>query len=215
MMVHSLLISKLQIKSETNYFKLHISNLDFFSSIILNSIMKRKTFVYLILASFNFIYLSPTQAQDRLCADGQRSYFDVCPEDSKPGLIQNDKTPKQITKEINSVSTSTESQDTSSSLCRVGDRSEFFFPDDQQWYPGKVIGVKPNQCKVAYDGYGSEDDEWVGPERMRLLVLWTDGKKYSAKVIYKKGNRYMVTYEGYDSSDDELVDLSQLSIKTK
>jgi hypothetical protein len=179
--------------------------------------MKKKIFCGFLVAGLNFINLSTALAQDRVCADGQRSYFDVCPEDNNSRTLQNDPTPKPITKEINpGVTSNTQfNNQPASSLCRVGDKSDFFWPDDQTWYRGKVIDVKPNQCKVTYEGYNAEDDEWVGPERMRLLVLWSDGKKYAAKVLSRKGGKYLVTYEGYASSEDELVDLNQLSIKTK
>jgi hypothetical protein len=48
---------------------------------------------------------------------------------------------------------------------------------------------------------------------MRLLVLWSDGKKYPATVIRKQGNKYLVKYDQYDASYNEVVELRQLSVR--
>ena len=109
---------------------------------------------------------------------------------------------------------SANNENKTSQLCTVGVKSKFLWPQDKQWYAGKVIDVRPDACRVRYDGYGAEDDAWVAPENMRLLVRWKDGKQYPATVVRKQGsNKYLVKYEGYGDSDNEVVDLSQLSIR--
>lgn len=35
------------------------------------------------------------------------------------------------------------------------------------WYPAEVLAVNGEQCRIHYAGYGSNWDEWVGPERVR------------------------------------------------
>jgi hypothetical protein len=101
-----------------------------------------------------------------------------------------------------------------SQLCTVGVKSKFFWAADKKWYDGTVIDTKPDTCRVHYEGYGNEDDAWVTPENMRLLVLWQDGKKYPARVLNKQSQgKYLVKYEGYDDASNEVVDLSQLSIR--
>jgi hypothetical protein len=35
------------------------------------------------------------------------------------------------------------------------------------WYPAHVIGIKGNSLKIRYDGYSSNWDEWVGPDRYK------------------------------------------------
>ena len=98
-----------------------------------------------------------------------------------------------------------------SSLCKVGMKSKFFWATDKKWYDGTVIDVKSDACRVHYHGYSKEDDAWVTPENMRLLVLWKDGKQYPAQVVRKQGpGKYLVKYDGYDSSSNEVVDLAQL-----
>ena len=101
-----------------------------------------------------------------------------------------------------------------SSLCAVGVKSRFFWPQDKKWYAGTVIDVRPDACLVHYDGYGNEDNGWVKPEHMRVLVLWKDGKQYPASVLRKQADKkYLVKYDGYDDSSNEVVDLAQLSIR--
>jgi len=116
--------------------------------------------------------------------------------------------------ETTSSATATAPVKSVSSLCTVGVKSRFFWPNDKKWYSGTVIDVRPDACLVHYDGYGNEDNGWVKPEHMRLLVLWKDGKKYPAVVLRKQSDKkYLVKYEGYDDSSNEVVDLVQLSIR--
>ena len=101
----------------------------------------------------------------------------------------------------------------SAQLCTVGTKSRFLWPQDNKWYAGTVIEAASDQCKVTWTGYGRDQDSWVAPQHMRLLVLWADGKKYPATVIRKQGNKYLVKYENYDSSHNEVVELRQLSVR--
>ena len=101
----------------------------------------------------------------------------------------------------------------SAQLCTVGTKSRFFWPQDNKWYAGTVIEAASDQCKVTWTGYGRNQDSWVTPQNMRLLVLWTDGKRYPATVIRKQGNKYLVKYDQYDASYNEVVELRQLSVR--
>ncbi len=54
-----------------------------------------------------------------------------------------------------------------SGICVAGKRVEILYAD--KWYPG-VVQKGPDQmgtCLVAYDGYGSNWDEWVSLQRLR------------------------------------------------
>lgn len=37
------------------------------------------------------------------------------------------------------------------------------------WYPAQIVAVDGQRYKIHYDGYGSEDDEWVDASRMRPI----------------------------------------------
>ena len=101
----------------------------------------------------------------------------------------------------------------SAQLCTVGTRSQFFWPQDNKWYSGTVIEAASDRCKVTWAGYGKDQNSWVTPENMRLLVLWADGKRYPASVISKNGNKFLVKYDQYDASHNEVVELRQLSVR--
>ncbi|BAE52056.1 agenet domain-containing protein [Paramagnetospirillum magneticum] len=95
-------------------------------------------------------------------------------------------------------------------LCPVGKSVKVNWKGD--WYPAKVTKAEPARCFIAYDGYGREDDEWVGPDRLPIKVSWK-GEWYPAKVIQVQGDKYKIHYDGYASSDDEVVDVSRIQVR--
>src|SRR5690606_5709788 len=52
-------------------------------------------------------------------------------------------------------------------LCVPGQAVEVLYAG--QWYPARVIEGPDNSgtCKISYDGYGSNWDEWVNAQRLR------------------------------------------------
>ncbi len=103
--------------------------------------------------------------------------------------------------------------------CSVGDSAQVEWKG--AWYPATVTKVNGDQCFIHYKGYGSNWDEWVGPNRIKITgasapaasshsdgdpvqVLWK-GTWYPAHVIGVKGNTLKIHYDGYDSSWDEWV----------
>jgi len=63
-----------------------------------------------------------------------------------------------------------------------------------------------------WTGYSKDQDSWLTPQNMRLLVHLTDGKRYPANAIRKQGNKYLVKYDQYDAIHNEVVELQQLSV---
>jgi mbt repeat./RNA binding activity-knot of a chromodomain. len=99
--------------------------------------------------------------------------------------------------------------------CSSGDSAQVLW--NGNWYPAHVLKGKGSQCLIHYDGYGSNWDEWVGPERIKLAyapaafgkgdpvrILWK-GNWWPAHVIGVKGSQIKIHYDGYDSSWDEWV----------
>lgn len=93
------------------------------------------------------------------------------------------------------------------------------------WYAGMVVdGPRPDgTCYITYDGYDSSWDEWVTPDRLRLVggalqsaqvcspgrsvrIEWR-GQWYDGWVLEgpQSDGRCYITYDGYDSSWDEWV----------
>ncbi|MBI2768838.1 MAG: RNA-binding protein [Burkholderiales bacterium] len=102
-------------------------------------------------------------------------------------------------------------------VCSVGDQAQVFWKG--QWYGARVTRVNETQtrCFIRYDGYGSEWDEWVSSERIRVAgaaprykvgddvqVAWK-GKWWPASVISVGEGRWKIHYDGYESSWDEWV----------
>jgi len=58
----------------------------------------------------------------------------------------------------------------SNGLCVKGSTVSVYYAG--QWYPAKVLEGpdKMGTCKISYDGYGSNWDEWVSAKRMRAEV---------------------------------------------
>lgn len=113
-------------------------------------------------------------------------------------------------------------------VCSVGDQAEVLWKGT--WYAAKVTRVNEEQtrCFIRYTGYGSEWDEWVGQDRIRIKgaavsadgfsagdeveVKWK-GSWYPASVLETKGNKYKIHYDGYSDSWDEWIDPSRIRAK--
>jgi hypothetical protein len=116
----------------------------------------------------------------------------------------------------------------SAATCAVGDKAHVLWKGT--WYPASVLKAKGTECFIHYDGYGSNWDEWVGPDRIRVTssgaptptmasafgegdavsVLWK-GTWYPAHVLkVQGGGRYRIHYDGYDNSWDENVGPSRI-----
>jgi RNA binding chromodomain-containing protein/agenet domain-containing protein len=112
--------------------------------------------------------------------------------------------------------------------CGAGDKAQVLWKGT--WYPATVLKAKGAECFIHYDGYGSNWDEWVGPDRIKVTssgasapaaaasfsegdpvsVLWK-GTWYPAHVLkVLGGDRYRIHYDGYDNSWDENVGPSRI-----
>jgi hypothetical protein len=104
-------------------------------------------------------------------------------------------------------------------VCSVGDRADVLWKG--KWYSASVTRVNDTQsrCYIHYTGYGSNWDEWVGQDRIRILahatapafragdpvaVKWK-GKWYPASVLRAHNGKYHIHYDQYDNSWDEWV----------
>lgn len=103
-------------------------------------------------------------------------------------------------------------------VCSVGDKAEVLWKG--KWYGARVnrVNETQTQCFIRYDGYGSEWDEWVGADRIKVAgrampgfkvadpvqVLWK-GKWYPASVIAVGQGQWRVHYDGYGAEWDEWV----------
>lgn len=95
-------------------------------------------------------------------------------------------------------------------LCTVGRSTDVLWKGN--WYKAKITEAKPDLCKVTYDGYTKDDDEWVDPTRLKIRVLWK-GEWYPAKAIKKDGNNFLVSYDGYGAEDNEIVPPSRMQLR--
>lgn len=117
----------------------------------------------------------------------------------------------------------------SAALCAAGDKAQVLWKGT--WYPATAIKSNGAQCYIHYDGYGSNWDEWVGADRIKVTsssgaapaavtasfkegdpvsVLWK-GTWYPASVLkVLGGGRYRIHYDGYDASWDENVGPSRI-----
>jgi len=50
---------------------------------------------------------------------------------------------------------------------RVGDRLEVYHRS--YWYPSRIVAIEGTRYRIHYEGYGSQDDEWVDASRMRPI----------------------------------------------
>jgi len=100
---------------------------------------------------------------------------------------------------------------------------------DGRWFPATILAVEgPGRYRIHYDGWGSDWDEVVGPDRMdlsgktsapsapppgepgyrtgaRVSINW-NGSWYDGTVIAVEGpERYRVHYEGWSADSDEVV----------
>jgi hypothetical protein len=108
-------------------------------------------------------------------------------------------------------------------LCSVGDGADVLWKG--KWYAAKVSRVNEDQsrCYIHYNGYGSNWDEWVGADRIRVharaaagykvgdpvMVKWK-GAWYPASVLKSQGGNFYIHYDGYDNSWDEWVGTNRI-----
>jgi hypothetical protein len=113
-------------------------------------------------------------------------------------------------------------------VCSVGDKADVLWKGT--WYPATVTKVNDDQsrCFIRYTGYGSEWDEWVGQDRIRIKeagastaafgvgdaveVKWK-GSWYPASVLETKNGKYKIHYDGYSNSWDEWVGPNRIRAK--
>jgi len=109
----------------------------------------------------------------------------------------------------------------------VGQRVDVWDGDDEDWYEATILKVREKknllEYKVHYEGYDSEDDDWVDPSDVRsrdfgdpddngyavgqTVKVWDEDEEewYSAVIRKAKEDEYFVHYIGYGTSDDEWV----------
>ena len=109
-------------------------------------------------------------------------------------------------------------------ICAVGDKAQVLWKGS--WYGARVQRTNDEQtrCFIRYDGYGSEWDEWVMGDRIKVvqtatpagwrvgdevMVYWK-GSWYPASVISASPGRWKIHYDGYAKSWDEWVDSSRI-----
>jgi hypothetical protein len=117
-------------------------------------------------------------------------------------------------------------------VCSVGDKAQVLWKG--AWYGARVQRVNEEQtkCYIRYDGYGSEWDEWVMGDRIKVvqsaagggaastpvagwrvgddvMVYWK-GQWYPASVIAASPGRWKIHYDGYAKSWDEWVDSGRI-----
>lgn len=91
-----------------------------------------------------------------------------------------------------------------------------------RWYEAVVLATQSDQTLIHYVGYDSSWDEWVGPNRRRVIaqrahiaagqwrigdpveVEWS-GTWWKATVLDVNGADTLIRYDGYGSSWDEWV----------
>lgn len=98
----------------------------------------------------------------------------------------------------------------SAELCRAGKKTKALFKGD--WIYATITEAAPAKCKITYAGFTMNNDEWVGPERLKIKVLW-HGKWFPAHVIKKDGENYLIGYEGNKAKDNETVPISRIRIQ--
>ena len=97
--------------------------------------------------------------------------------------------------------------------CKVNDKVRVLWKG--KWYPGTVKDVRGRDCYVNPDGYESNFNQWVGPDRIRypksdidvgdvVYVFWK--KDWAAADIIEVGdNKWKVHYKGHSNLLDEWV----------
>jgi len=109
-------------------------------------------------------------------------------------------------------------------LCMPGNSAEVLWKGN--WYSATVRKAQTNRCYIHYTGYGNNWDEWVGPDRIRIVggsplalndqgagsfqvgspvsVHW--GRQWwPAQVLKVRGNQLYIHYDGYGNNWNEWV----------
>ncbi|MCC6898376.1 MAG: hypothetical protein IT377_05340 [Polyangiaceae bacterium] len=101
-----------------------------------------------------------------------------------------------------------------------------------QWWAAEVLETRSGITRIHYTGWGSEWDEWVGPERIRAAapaapvaplasarvgqrvdVEW-HGSWWPAEVVTIKNGFYKIHYTGWGPEWDEWVELPRMRART-
>ncbi|KAG5276471.1 hypothetical protein AALO_G00132420 [Alosa alosa] len=107
----------------------------------------------------------------------------------------------------------------------VGSRCRAVWSEDGLEYPGVIISMDGEQCRVQFEGYGNEEDVDLSallaaipeqPWRQRRWSLgshcravWSeDGLVYPGVVVWMKGERCRVRFDVYNNEED--MELSAL-----
>lgn len=109
---------------------------------------------------------------------------------------------------------------------RVGERIEVEWHG--KWYRAKSIAAEGDQLLVHYNGFESDTDEWVSPDRVRpyypaqfgegdrVEVEWEkDGKWYPARIERGWYGLHKVRYDGFDESSDEWVGPGKVRLRAE
>ncbi len=95
-----------------------------------------------------------------------------------------------------------------------------------EWWKALILRAEGKKSFVHYAGYGSEEDEWVGPDRIRpcaertldvgkrVRVEW-EGEWYPARVEESSRGLHRVRYDGYGEEWDEWVGPRRIREKKK
>jgi Caspase domain/RNA binding activity-knot of a chromodomain len=93
-----------------------------------------------------------------------------------------------------------------------------------KWYRARIEEVKDKQYKVHYFGFDRSEDEWVGPDRVRVPepkhleagtaveVKW-GGRWWPAHVVEGKMGLHLIHYDDYSDDWDEWVTPQRLRMK--
>ena len=87
------------------------------------------------------------------------------------------------------------------------------------WYKSTILEIKNGKFKVHYDGWGSEWDEWVTSDRIKVwsfkvgekVQVLSNGIWYKASIL-QSGNdgTYKVHYDGWGVEFDEWVPIDRI-----
>lgn len=88
------------------------------------------------------------------------------------------------------------------------------------WYPAKILKTENGKSFIHYEGYGSNWDEWVTPNRIRagtsdrtgtdqldqesVMVEWRN-QWFPARIVKTENGKSFIHYDGYGSNWDEWV----------
>lgn len=111
---------------------------------------------------------------------------------------------------------------------KVGDKIMAFENDDALWYEATVIEVITNKCKIHWEGFSTDYDEFMSYDNMwkqgqpflygdKIQGLETDGKWYNVKILKvdRETNQYFIHWGGFDAEYDRWIGYDSLRLPTK